>query len=171
MKKPLYVAKKRFYCSLRLWLVASIIIMAIVCVKFYFMFGGLSHILKCKNHLIKYLVHFIFEIILIGWQTVLAVRLKSYRLKIYDGRIVESWGLVWGRREDQYLFLGIKDIHVNRGFFGTMLDFGRVVVELPGDCPEKFEIDVDDIAEPESLRHFLESHFVATEDSNIIVGL
>ena len=171
MKKPLYVAKKRLYCSFKLWLIIPAIILIAVTIWHYFRFGGLSHMKVCMNHLIPFVAFVLITLVPIVWQLHLSIRIKSYKLTIYKDRIVEKIGLVCARREAQYLFIGVKDVYVGRGFWGTMLDFGEVIVELAGDCPVKFEVRVHNIAEPDSLKHFLESQFIPVKKTSIVVGL
>ena len=160
-EKPLYVARKSIFAVLNLWWVIRLIIAAAL------IGGGIYMIVSGMMPVLKILY---FALIAVGAVWVIAlfwklVRVKTYRFKVYERKIVTRIGIMIKTESTQELFLGIIAVNIDQGFWGNLNDFGSVHVV----CMGRPDVYLDHIVDPRSLVRFLSGKFVKAEASKMLI--
>ena len=99
-------------------------------------------------------------------QIQLIIRAKTFRMTIYEDRIVTRIGIL-DVQERQTLFMGMNSLSFDQGFWGTLLDYGTVHIV----CPGRHDVFESGILDPATLKRVLSKHFVSPEAPHIVVGI
>ena len=83
-------------------------------------------------------------------------RAKTFRLKVYEDRILVKEGILFTREEAIGLFVGMIRFEVFQHFWGNLLDFGTIDIQ----CIGRADLREDGIFDPHGLKRFLQNHFI-----------
>ena len=81
---------------------------------------------------------------------------KTFKLMVYENRIVTKRGLIFVKEETHGFYVGLVRMNTYRGFWGNLLDFGTVTIE----CIGRADVVIRGIFDPKTLGTVLEEHFV-----------
>ncbi len=84
-------------------------------------------------------------------------------IEFYDNKIVHKKG-VFNKSENQSVFAGVYAVSINQSFLGTIFGYGDISV----DCPGRWDVNTEKIANPKGLKAYLENKITATGMTNII---
>ena len=82
---------------------------------------------------------------------------KSYIVEFYDERMVIKSGVL-NKQENQAIFMGVYAVSISQTLMGRIFGYGNITV----DCPGKWDIDTQGIADPQALKRYLESKITST---------
>lgn len=168
MRKPLYTIKKSFLAAFSLKMFIAFIISAAIGAGIYFgseMFyipigdfapDFLLRLLGYNWFLVDIAVSALLPAIVLLVQLALIIRVKSYKIKIYENRIVISEGILFATSEQHLTFDGSARFIINRSFLGRFAGVAQVTIIWPAG----FTLTERFIRRPNKLKNFISTVYV-----------
>ena len=88
---------------------------------------------------------------------------KHYVIEFYNDKMVIKSGVL-SKNERQSVFMGVYSVSVSQSIVGRMFNYGNISV----DCPGKWDIDTEGVADPQGLKHYLETKITRNGVTNIL---
>ncbi len=157
MGKPLYVAKKSGFGSMKPWCVWPFF----ACILLAALLGFVLDIFVCK------VVFLIGAAVFALIQLCIIIHIKTFRLMVFKDRIVVKCGLIFVKEYAAGLFVGLVRVETYQGFWGHLLDFGTVSIQ----CIGRSDLRENGIFDPRALRTFLGEHFIDVANTqNLLIN-
>jgi len=155
MYNPLYVAKKSAFIALKLWCVLPII----GCIALAVVLGYVVGIPMVD------IVFFAVAAVFLLIQLCIIVHVKTFKLKVYEDRIVIKRGLIFVREETHGLFVGLVRMNIHQNFWGNLLDYGTFTLQ----CVGRADIDEEGIFDPHALKYYLQRRFINVANTQTLL--
>ena len=98
-------------------------------------------------------------------QIAFIIHVKTFRLKVYEDRIVVKSGLIFVREEAHGLFVGLVKMDIHQNFWGNILDYGTFSLQ----CVGRTDIEEDGIFDPHALKHYLQRRFINVANTQTLL--
>lgn len=85
------------------------------------------------------------------------IKLKHQTIEFYDNYIIQKSGVI-AKSERKSAFMGVVSVSVNQSIRGRIFNYGDISVDAVG----KWDINTRGIANPESLKRYLNTRMVTT---------
>lgn len=96
-------------------------------------------------------------------QLALIIRVKSYKIKIYENRIIVKEGILFATFEQQWCFTGVARFIIARNFWSHIIGISEIMII----CPGGIRINERFIRHPNKLKKFLSTYFIGRKDAKI----
>ena len=168
MRKPLYTIKKSFLAAFGLKTFIALLITGAIGAGIYFgseMFlipeGAsvpefLPEALSDKWSLIRIAASALLPAVVLLVQFALIVRVKSFKIKIYENRIIIKEGILFATSEQHLTFDGSARFIINRSFLGRFAGIAQVTIIWPAG----FTLTESFIRRPGKLKKFISSVYI-----------
>lgn len=110
-----------------------------------------------------WLILFFWLIIPLIIQIARIVAARCYSVEFYDERVVVRSGVL-NKNERQSVFAGVYSVRMSQSLWGRIFRYGNISV----DCPGKWDIDTNGVANPAGLKHYLESKITAEGMTKVV---
>ena len=96
-------------------------------------------------------------------QLALIIRVKSFKIKIYENRIIVKEGILFATSEQQWCFTGVARFIIARNFLSHIIGISEIMII----CPGGIRINERFIRHPNKLKKFLSTYFIGRKDAKI----
>lgn len=155
MDKPIYVAKKSAFAALKPWCVLSVLAFIALGVL-------LGYVIKIP---FAHYVFFAFAVVVALIQLCFVIHIKTFRLKVYQDRIVVKSGLIFVKQETHGLFVGVVRMNIYQNFWGNLLDYGTLTLE----CVGRTDMCEAGIFDPHALKFYLQNRFINAANAQTLL--
>lgn len=176
MRKPLYTVKKSFLAALRLRLFIAFILTCAIGLGIFFASGmlvsapeteavttWLPETLREHWLIIRIAAAALLPFIVLLIQLALIIRVKSFKIKIYENRIIVKEGILFATSEQQWCFVGVARFIIARSFWSHVLGISEIMII----CPGGFRLNERFIRRPKKLKKFLSTYFIGRKNAKI----
>ena len=98
-----------------------------------------------------WLILFFWLVIPLIIQIVKIIQASKYKIEFYEEKVVVKSG-IFSTSEKQFVFLGVFGVSIEQNLLGKIFNYGDVRI----DCPGKWDVDTEGLADPKGLKSFLE---------------
>ena len=100
-----------------------------------------------------WLILFFWLVIPLIIQIVKIIQASKYKIEFYEEKVVVKSG-IFSTSEKQFVFLGVFGVSIEQNLLGKIFNYGDVRI----DCPGKWDVDTEGLADPKGLKSFLEKY-------------
>lgn len=96
-------------------------------------------------------------------QLALIIRVMSFKIQIYENRIVVKEGILFATMEQQWCFTGVARFIIARTFWSHVFGIAEILII----CPGGLRINERFIRRPNRLKRFLSAYFIGRKSSTV----